>query len=229
MEGLEPENDLGDKRQNYNSENHGIGFGREMTDREHYQDAFPMDGPLSEVVVSNNYTVGYDVHGRIDKDVDEWEGTYFDKDNYGRGQNPYSPYIPDGSGISANVNVNTGLFGKFSFVFGFARNSAGVTKAFWGYNGNFGYNGTVGIPKISAGLSVDFYDNFGENKDIFAGIQGYSHGGFGSLGVGGSFTESALETTDGLIKASEGVYTTSFGLGFGFNGGYTQSYTNVIK
>lgn len=101
IEGLEPENDLGDdERENYNSENHGVGFGGAMTDHNYYQDAFPMGGELQEVVIGVNdfnradESYGYDngrYEGQEGSEVDEWEGTYFDKDNYGKGANPYSP------------------------------------------------------------------------------------------------------------------------------------------
>lgn len=64
------------------------GFGGGLVSQSDMTSGDPMGGELREAVVSNNYKEGYDIHGRID---DEWEGTYFDRDNYGRGANPYSP------------------------------------------------------------------------------------------------------------------------------------------
>ena len=48
-------------------------------------------GEMREVAINSDYKEGYDKNGTIDNDVDQWEGTYFDKDNYGKGPNPYSP------------------------------------------------------------------------------------------------------------------------------------------
>jgi RHS repeat-associated protein len=83
LEGLEPENDLGgDERENYNSENHGVGFGDAMTDHNHYQVAFPMGGELQEVVIGANdfnradESYGYD-NGRYEGQED------FDNDSDG--------------------------------------------------------------------------------------------------------------------------------------------------
>jgi RHS repeat-associated protein len=86
LEGLEPENDLGgDERENYNSENHGVGFGDAMTDHNHYQDAFPMGGELQEVVIGvNDFNRADESYGYDNGRYGEQEDFDNDSDGYSR-------------------------------------------------------------------------------------------------------------------------------------------------
>jgi len=150
---------------------------------------------------------------------------YFDSYKYIDGTNPYSPYIPDAIGLSANVNVSTGIFGEFHATIGFAFDQNNNYVFFGSYGGNIGYNGTIGMPKFGFGLSYDMYDNYGGNTDVFSGMRDYSVGYTGSLIFGGTYTKSA----ESDFKVSDkGVETKSLNLQAGFNGGATGSRTIIF-
>lgn len=130
--------------------------------------------------------------------------------------------------MTYNFNIHTGIFGDINLTLGFTSNSANTTKFIFGFNTNFDHIG-LNLPRFSSSISLDFYDNFGNNTDIFKGIEGFSGGYFGSLGIGGSRTTSLNLTKDGLINADSGVNTTSISLGIGINGGQTTNYTHVCN
>lgn len=184
----------------------------------------PKDGQIEEVVIKINYTEGYDTNGRIDNDVDEWEGTYFDKDNYGKGPNPYSPYVPDGYGftIAGSISYNfTNYYASFSLVLD------GHKNEFAGFGS---YGAGLSTDRIGAGLSgsIDIHDTYG-GSDLFGGLEGYSKGGSASFtDFGGSHFESAKLNEQGeIIFNNEGVSTYSIFMNLepsiGVNGGFSYS------
>ena len=170
--------------------------------------------------------------------VDPNEGTYFDRDIKGSGE--YGPYIPDAIGITVSASVNTGLFGNFGGSVGCA---ADVHHNVEGYVGGFmdiGPNGSVGIPKLSFSLALDFHDSYSGNNNsipansISGGVLGNIAGDAKTYNVGlglkGGFSHSLDQNGN---KAFQGVETKSIGLGFGLNAqsgrSKTYTFTDIFK
>ncbi|MDN3672850.1 hypothetical protein QWY99_07275 [Flavobacterium branchiarum] len=174
---------------------------------------------LGNTIALNNVNIkGY-------KKTSYYQG-YFDTYKYIDGKNPYSPYIPDATGFSTNVNINTGLFGEFHGAIGIAIDRKKDFAFFGSYGGNIGYNGTLALPKLGCGLSFDMYDNYGGNTGVLDGLRGTSTGYTGSLLFGGTYSKSAESNNFGF--SDKGVETKSFDLKVGFNAGFTGSNTIIF-
>jgi RHS repeat-associated protein len=139
-----------------------------------------------------------------------WEGTYFDRSNYGKGENPYSPYTPDGYAItvygSIDYNFTTYsmsnslvLDGNTNQLAGFSTTGVGVSTTL-GFSWNFG-------------VSVEILDKYdapdNTNKQVlFDRLLDYSKGGgatYSNWGV--THSQSAIydEKTNQLKNAPSGV------------------------
>uniref|UniRef100_UPI00293BEB0E RHS repeat-associated core domain-containing protein n=1 Tax=Flavobacterium ajazii TaxID=2692318 RepID=UPI00293BEB0E len=176
-------------------------------------------------------------------EYDSNEGTYFDKDNKGSGE--YGPYIPDAVGISLTVSVNTGIFGSFGGNIGGAIDVHNNVEGFVGGYGDIGYNGSLGIPKITFGASIDFHDSYNGNDGsvlansipggVLGNLGGESQRYNGGLGLTGGYSYSLDPNTQ--QKADYGIETKSIGLGFGINAQagrarnwtFTEIYNNLTN
>jgi hypothetical protein len=147
----------------------------------------------------------------------------------------YSPYIADAVGINVTASVNTGVFGNFGGSIGGAVDINNDAEGFVGGYMDIGYNGTLGVPKISFGVNLDFHDSYiGDDGSVPAnsipgGVLGNLGGTNqtynGGLGLIGGYSYS-LDPNTGQ-KADYGVETKSIGLGFGINAqaGKSKSWT----
>lgn len=146
----------------------------------------------------------------------------------------YGPYIPDAVGVSLVGSVNTGIFGSFGGNIGGAIDVHNNVEGLVGGFMDIGYNGSLGIPKISFSVSIDLHDSYnGNNSSILANsipggvlgkMSGMSQRYNGGLGLMGGYSYSLDEYGN---KAYQGVETKSIGLGFGINAqvGKSKSWT----
>jgi hypothetical protein len=152
---------------------------------------------------------------------------YFDAYKHIEGENPYSPYTPDGYGltISGSVDYNfTNYYASFSLVLD--QNS----KALGGF---FTAGAGLSSSRIGAGVgaSIDIHDTYG-GSTLFDGLKGYSKGGAASFGdFGGTHYQSARMVNRQLtLNRYSGVLSNGISVNLkpsmGLNGGF--SYTNQL-
>lgn len=90
---------------------------------------------------------------------------------------------------------------------------------------DIGYNGSLGVPKIFFGASLDLHDSYIGNDDsvlansipggVLGNLGGASQRYNGALGLTGGYSYSLNPNTQ--QKADYGIETKSIGLGFGIN------------
>ncbi|MFB9066171.1 RHS repeat-associated core domain-containing protein, partial [Flavobacterium branchiarum] len=143
---------------------------------------------LGNTIALNNVNIkGY-------KKTSYYQG-YFDTYKYIDGKNPYSPYTPDGYGLSVsgsvdynfttyNMSLNLVLNGNTNKFAGFASTGVGVSSTF-GFDWNFG-------------ASIDIIDKYNQSgfkgtDSLFDRIEGYSLGGGATYGNwGATHSQSAI-------------------------------------
>jgi RHS repeat-associated protein len=152
---------------------------------------------------------------------------YFDAYENIEGENPYSPYIPDGYGLTISGSVDyhfTNYYASLSLV------SDGHSKKFAGF-ATFGAGLSTSIIGAGVSVGVDIHDTYG-GSDLFGGLKGYSKGGSASFtDFGASHFQSAKLNEKGqIIFNNQGVNTNSIFMNskpsIGINGVF--SYTNRL-
>ncbi|WP_347349807.1 RHS repeat-associated core domain-containing protein [Flavobacterium sp. EDS] len=151
---------------------------------------------------------------------------YFDTYKHIDGKNPYSPYTPDGYGLTLSGSVDYN-FTTFSVSLSLALDASDNTFAGFGSVGS-GLSSSRGF-SAGAGLSVDIHDTYG-GTSLFEGLKGYSKGGSASYSnYGVSHYQSARVNKQGQFDFNkrEGILTNSFIFNLkpstGVSGGVTYS------
>jgi len=133
---------------------------------------------------------------------------YYDTYKHIEGENPYSPYTPDGIGITVTGSVDYN-FTTYSSSYNLVLNQRNELAVF--------QTTTVGVStspgfSFNLGVSPDIYDTYG-GANLFKSIEGYSKGGalmYDSFGISHSQSARINEKGQFVLDKGAGVMVNSF-------------------
>ncbi len=138
---------------------------------------------------------------------------------YENSYNPkYSPYNPDAVSISGGFSVDY-IFGSTNVTLGLAIGQGDAALVVGG-GSSLGFTGK---PGFSGGVTGNFHDNYGGNKDVLAGLGGTDISVQAGYGLMGSYSTSAKQVGNTFRPDKTGVRSYGIGAGYGLSFGVSEA------